>query len=89
VSRRVSPAQRLHAQIDEVFAGGQDLARAIEQVAQLGAQLLLQAPAAASDYGICGRKTSIIVGGRSGYPQGVFRHGDTTPLVSNHGKDSV
>ena len=43
MSKRVSPAERLRVQIDEVFAGGQDLARAIEEVARLGAQLLLQA----------------------------------------------
>ena len=42
MSKRVSPAERLRVQIDEVFAGGQDLARAIEEVARLGAQLLLQ-----------------------------------------------
>lgn len=42
MSKRLSPAERLRTQIDEVFAGGQDLSRAIEQVAQLGAQLLLQ-----------------------------------------------
>ena len=42
MSKRLSPAERLRMQIDEVFAGGQDLSRAIEQVAQLGAQLLLQ-----------------------------------------------
>ena len=42
MSKRISPAERLRAQIDEVFAGGQDLSRAIEEVAQLGAQLLLQ-----------------------------------------------
>lgn len=41
--KRVSPCERLHAQIDEVFAGGADLAVALERVAQLGAQLLLQA----------------------------------------------
>jgi putative transposase len=35
--------QRLQAEIDEVFAGGEDLAGAIEQVAVLGARLLLQA----------------------------------------------
>jgi transposase-like protein len=33
----------LQAEIDEVFAGGEDLAGAIEQVAVLGARLLLQA----------------------------------------------
>jgi putative transposase len=43
VSKRISPAQRLQAEIDEVFAGGEDLAGAIEQVAVLGARLLLQA----------------------------------------------
>ena len=42
MSKRLSPAERLRTQIDEVFAGGQDLSRAIEQVAQLGARLLLQ-----------------------------------------------
>ena len=43
MSKRISPCERLQAQIDEVFAGGGDLAGALEQVAQLGAQLLLQA----------------------------------------------
>ena len=42
MSKRVSPAQRLQAEIDEVFAGGEDLAGAIEEVARLGARLLLQ-----------------------------------------------
>ena len=42
MSKRISPAQRLQAEIDEVFAGGEDLAGAIEQVAVLGARLLLQ-----------------------------------------------
>ena len=41
--KRISPCERLHAQIDEVFSGGGDLAGAIEKIAQLGAQLLLQA----------------------------------------------
>jgi putative transposase len=43
VSARVSPTDRLRLQIDEVFASGVDLAGAVEQVARLGAQLLLQA----------------------------------------------
>ncbi len=42
MSKRVSPAGRLRAEIEDVFAGGEDLSRAIERVAQLGAQLLLQ-----------------------------------------------
>ena len=40
--KRVSPAERLRAEIDEVFAGGRDLSQAVEEVARLGAQLLLQ-----------------------------------------------
>ena len=43
MSVRVSPAQRLRVEIDEVFASGVDLAGAVEQVARLGAQLLLRA----------------------------------------------
>src|SRR5919206_2511973 len=42
VSKRVTPSERLRAEVDEVFAGGADLAAAIEQVARLGARLLLQ-----------------------------------------------
>jgi putative transposase len=42
MSSRVSPTVRLHAEIDELFAGGQDLATVIERVAQVGARLLLQ-----------------------------------------------
>jgi transposase-like protein len=42
VSPRVSPTERLHAEIDEVFASAADLSDAVEQVARLGAQLLLQ-----------------------------------------------
>jgi putative transposase len=42
VSSRVSPAERLRHEIDEVFASGVDLAGAVEQVARLGVQLLLQ-----------------------------------------------
>jgi putative transposase len=42
VSRRVTPSERLRAEVDRVFAGDADLATIIEQVAQLGARLLLQ-----------------------------------------------
>ena len=42
MSKRVTPSERLRAEVDEVFAGGADLARAIEQVARIGARLLLQ-----------------------------------------------
>ena len=42
MSKRVIPSERLRAEVDEVFAGGADLATAIEQVARIGARLLLQ-----------------------------------------------
>jgi putative transposase len=42
VSKRLTPSERLRAEVDEVFAGGADLAAAIEQVARIGARLLLQ-----------------------------------------------
>src|SRR5271157_5017604 len=55
VSKRVSPTERLRAEIDEVFAGGEDLWRAIERVAQLGAQLLLQSAVEAEVAAFLGR----------------------------------
>jgi transposase-like protein len=42
MSRRVTPSERVRAEIDEVFAGSGDLAGALEEVARLGARLLLQ-----------------------------------------------
>src|SRR5271165_2827271 len=42
VLKRISPAEQLRAEVDELFVGGQDLSRAVEEVARLGAQLLLQ-----------------------------------------------
>jgi transposase-like protein len=42
MSSRVSPAERLRGEIDQVFAGSGDLVEAIEQVAVLRARLLLQ-----------------------------------------------
>lgn len=56
VSKRKSPVQRLQAEIDEVFAGGEDLAGAIEQVAVLGARLLLQTAIEAEVSAFLGRK---------------------------------
>lgn len=38
--KRVTSSERLRAEVDEVFAGGADLATAIEQVARIGARLL-------------------------------------------------
>jgi putative transposase len=56
VSKRVSPAGRLRAEIDGVFAGGEDLAGAIEEVARLGARLLLQSAIEAEVAAFLGRE---------------------------------
>jgi putative transposase len=42
VSRRVSPTDRLRAEIDALFTEGRDLVVVLEDVARLGAQLLIQ-----------------------------------------------
>jgi len=56
VLKRVSPAERVRAEIDGVFAGGEDLAGAIEQVARLGARLLLQSALEAEVSALLGRE---------------------------------
>jgi putative transposase len=43
VSKRVSPTQRLRAEVDELFASGRDLASILEDVARASVQLMLQA----------------------------------------------
>jgi putative transposase len=40
---RVSPTERVHGHIDELFASGKQLPEILEEVARLGAQLLMQA----------------------------------------------
>ena len=40
---RVSPTDRIHRHIDDLFAGGRPLPEILEEVARLGAQLLMQA----------------------------------------------
>ena len=42
MSVRVSPAERIRAEIDELFASDRDLAEVLEEVARRGARLLLQ-----------------------------------------------
>lgn len=42
MTRRITPSERLRAEVDNIFAGAGDLGGAIEQVARLGARLLLQ-----------------------------------------------
>ncbi len=55
MSPRVSPTERLRADIDALVHGGTDLAAAIEQVARLGTQLLLQSALEAEVTAFLGR----------------------------------
>jgi hypothetical protein len=57
VPKRVSPCERLHAQIDEVFAGGADLAVALERVAQLGSPAVAAGGHRGRGGGVCGPGT--------------------------------
>ena len=43
MAHRVSPTDRIHARIDDLFAQDKELPEILEQVARLGAQLLMQA----------------------------------------------
>ncbi|MFL5881831.1 MAG: transposase, partial [Actinomycetota bacterium] len=42
MSKRVSPTARLHAEIDELFGSGRDLASILEDVARLSVRLMMQ-----------------------------------------------
>jgi putative transposase len=42
VSSRVSPTEQIHAEIDALFTSGRDLAEVLEDVARLGARLIMQ-----------------------------------------------
>jgi putative transposase len=79
VPKRVTPSDRLRAEVDEVFAGGADLASAIEQVAQIGARLLLQTALEAEVSEFLGRERYVRAAGCEDAQQG-SRNGycDTT-----------
>ena len=42
MSKRVSPTQRLRAEVDELFASGGDLASILEDVARVSVRLMMQ-----------------------------------------------
>ena len=77
MSKRVTPSERLRAEVDEVFAGGADLATAIEQVARIGARLLLQTALEAEATGFLRRERYVRAatcadareGSRNGYSE--------------------
>ena len=43
MARRVSPVERIRAEIDQLFGSGQDLALVLEDVARLSVRLVFQA----------------------------------------------
>ena len=55
MSVRVSPTDRIRARIDELFAQDRELPEILEDVARLGAQLLMQAALEAEITGFLGR----------------------------------
>jgi len=55
VAHRVSPTDRIRGHIDELFAQGRPLPEILEEVARLGAQLLMQAALEAEVTGFLGR----------------------------------
>jgi putative transposase len=75
VSCRVSPTERIRAQIDALFDGSVDLAAVLEQVARLGAQLVIQSAVEAEVQAVLGRaryqrRASVVdapPGSRNGY----------------------
>jgi transposase-like protein len=55
VSKRVSPTQKIRAQIDALFDGSRELVEIIEDVARLGAQLIIQTAVEAEVTAFLGR----------------------------------
>jgi putative transposase len=56
VPARVSPTERIRAEIDQLFAADRDLGEVLEDVARLGARLLLQAALEAEVAAFLGRE---------------------------------
>ena len=75
MSARVSPTDRIHARIDALFAQDRPLPEVLEEVARLGAQLLMQAALEAEVTEFLGREryqraatiTDARPGSRNGY----------------------
>jgi transposase-like protein len=55
MSKRVSPTEKIHAQIDALFDGSRELTEIIEDVARLGAQLIIQTAVEAEVTAFLGR----------------------------------
>ena len=59
---RVSPTERIRGHIDELFAQGRPLPEILEEVARLGAQLLMQAALEAEITEFLGRDRVLFTG---------------------------
>ena len=55
MSKRVSRTEKIHAQIDALFDGSRELVEIIEDVARLGAQLIIQTAVEAEVTAFLGR----------------------------------
>jgi len=55
VTPRVSPTHALRAEIDSLFAGGRDLVEVLEDVARLGARMIIQTAVEAEVEAFLGR----------------------------------
>jgi putative transposase len=55
VSKRVSPTEKIRAEIDALFDGSRELVEVIEDVARLGAQLIIQTAVEAEVTAFLGR----------------------------------
>ena len=72
MSTRVSPLERVRAEIDELFASDRDLADVLEEVARLGVRLLMQTAVEAEVTEFLGReryshKEGVRPGSRNGH----------------------
>jgi putative transposase len=74
VSRRVSPTEKIRAEIDALFEGERDLAAIVEDVARVGARLLLQTALEAEIDEFLGRsryqRTAAVADAREGMRNG-------------------
>ena len=81
MSARVSPTERIRAEIDELFDGSRELAEVIEDLARLGARLIIQTAVEAEVEVFLGRARyqraaecpDARAGNRNGYSRGVVK----------------
>ena len=70
MSARVSPTDRIRGEIDALFDGSRDLSEVIEDVARLGARLIIQTAVEAEVEVFLGRARYQRVGRLPGCPAG-------------------